>query len=267
MTNQTRDNVSALVSRMRDRKPLVHCITNYVAMNISANVLLAIGASPAMIHAPEEAGEFASIADALLVNIGTVSPHWFNGMSVAAKAANAAGKPWVFDPVAHFATAYRREATAQLMTLAPTIIRGNASEIIALAGASGGGRGVDSGDSVEQAKEAARTLARRYCTVISVSGEHDFVTDGKREAIIIGGSAWMPSVTALGCSLSATTAAFAAIAEKNFFCAAIAALACFAEAGEKAAERAEGAGTFAIAFLDALSTLDSSAPAQRIASS
>ncbi|HWT59693.1 MAG TPA: hydroxyethylthiazole kinase, partial [Rhizobium sp.] len=129
---QTRTTPGAMLTAMREKPPLVQCITNYVAMNIAANVLLAAGASPAMVHAAEEAGEFAGIASALTVNIGTLSTQWIDGMQAAAKAATAAGKPWVLDPVAHYATAFRRDAVAGLLALKPTIIRGNASEIIAL---------------------------------------------------------------------------------------------------------------------------------------
>ncbi|MEO1058865.1 MAG: hydroxyethylthiazole kinase, partial [Actinomycetota bacterium] len=124
---------NALVA-MRAVKPLVHCITNYVAMNVAANTLLAAGASPAMVHTPEESGEFAAIAGALTVNIGTLSAPWVDSMKAAAAAAHAAGVPWVLDPVAHFATPYRAEAARDLLALQPDIVRGNASEIIALTG-------------------------------------------------------------------------------------------------------------------------------------
>ncbi|MCJ9697255.1 hydroxyethylthiazole kinase, partial [Rhizobium sp. PRIMUS64] len=158
---QTRTTPGAMLKAMREKPPLVQCITNYVAMNIAANVLLASGASPAMVHAAEEAGEFAGIASALTINIGTLSTQWIDGMQAAAKAATSAGKPWVLDPVAHYATAFRRNAVADLLALRPTIIRGNASEIIALAGGESRGLGVDSRDPVEQAEGSARWLAER----------------------------------------------------------------------------------------------------------
>ena len=123
-----------LLTALRAAPPLVQCITNYVAMNIAANVVLAAGASPAMVHAEEEAGEFAAFSGALTINIGTLSPAWVSGMKQAAKAAARNGKPWVLDPVAHYATGFRRESVAALLDLNPAIIRGNASEIIALAG-------------------------------------------------------------------------------------------------------------------------------------
>lgn len=245
-----------LLDALRDQPPLVQCITNYVAMNIAANVLLAAGASPAMVHAEEEAGEFAGMAGALTVNIGTLSPGWIGGMREAARAASKAGKPWVLDPVAHFATAYRRGVVAELLALGPTIVRGNASEIIALAGGQSTGQGVDSGDPVEQAEASATALAQRHRMVVAVTGETDFVTDGARAARISGGSQLMPRVTALGCSLTGLVGAFAAVEPDQPFAATVAALAMFAVAGERAAEGASGPGSFGWRFLDSLAALD-----------
>ncbi|NZD49905.1 hydroxyethylthiazole kinase [Rhizobium leguminosarum] len=253
---QTKTTPGAMLKAMREKPPLVQCITNYVAMNIAANVLLAAGASPAMVHAAEEAGEFAAIASAVTVNIGTLSTQWIDGMQAAAKAATSAGKPWVLDPVAHYATAFRRNAVAELLALKPTIIRGNASEIIALAGGESRGQGVDSRDPVEQAEGSARWLAERQRAVVAVTGAVDFVTDGERAVRIEGGSALMPQVTALGCSLTCLVGAFAATAPEDIFDATVAALATFAIAGEEAALGAAGPGSFSWRFLDALAALD-----------
>lgn len=241
-----------LFSRMRETAPLVQCITNYVAMNIAANVLLATGASPAMVHAEEEAGEFAAIAGALTINIGTLSPAWIAGMKAAIGGAGAAGRPWVLDPVACFATALRQQTAAELLALRPTVLRGNASEIIALAGGQGSGQGVDSRDPVEQAEGAARTLAEKHGSIVAVTGAVDYVTDGTRAVRISGGSALMPKVTALGCSLTALVGAFTAVAPNEPFEATVAALATFAAASEIAERGAEGPGSFAVRFLDAL---------------
>lgn len=246
----------ALLTAMRAKPPLVQCITNYVAMNIAANVVLAAGASPAMVHAAEEAGEFAAIAGAVTVNIGTLSTQWIDGMHAAATAANAAGKPWVLDPVAHYATSFRRRAVADLLALRPTIIRGNASEIIALAGGESRGQGVDSRDPVEQAEASARSLAGRHGAVVAVTGVVDFITDGTQALRIEGGSPLMPQVTALGCSLTCLTGAFAATIPDDAFAATVAALATFAVAGEQAAKDAAGPGSFSWRFLDALTALD-----------
>jgi hydroxyethylthiazole kinase len=258
--NSTRDiPLGSLLAEMRRASPLVQCITNYVAMNIAANVLLAAGASPAMVHAEREAGEFAAIAGALTVNIGTLSPDWVAGMRRAADGANQAGKPWVLDPVAHFATAYRRDTVAGLLALRPAIIRGNASEIIALAGGTSAGQGVDSGDTVASAENSALALSRKTGATVAVTGAVDFVTDGKRAVRIEGGSALMPRVTALGCSLTCLVGAFAAIRPADPFAASVAALSVFAVAGERAGRVSEGPGSFGWRFLDALAALDPAA--------
>lgn len=238
---------------LRAKVPLVHCITNYVAMNIAANVTLAAGASPAMIHAPEEVEDFAPIAGALTINIGTLSNPWVESMKVAAGAAQAASVPWVLDPVAHFATPYRANVALGLLALKPSVVRGNASEIIALGGGAGSGKGADSGDSVKGAQSSAVDLAARQGCIVAVSGPVDFITDGTRSASITGGSEIMPKVTALGCSLTALVGAYTAVAPSLE--ATVAAFVHFAAAGERAAIHANGPGSFSVAFLDALSEL------------
>lgn len=253
---------------LRAAPPLVHAITNYVAMDVTANVLLAAGAAPAMIHAREEAAEFAAIASALSVNIGTLSADWLAAMLEAAAAARAAGKPWVLDPVAVGATGFRREAGARLLALKPTVIRGNASEILALAGRSAAGRGVDSGDETAAAEAAAIALARTTGGVVAATGATDFVTDGRRRAWIDNGAPIMTRVTALGCALSAVVAAFAAVRadgrDDDPFAATIAALSVYGVAGEQAAEGCETApATFRTRFIDMLAALDVDALAAR----
>jgi len=247
---------ATLLQQLRRESPLVHCITNYVAMNFAANVLLAAGASPAMVHAPEEAGEFARLAGATTINIGTLSPPWLEGMRAAAQAANESDKPWVLDPVAHFATSFRRKAVQELLALRPTVIRGNASEIIALAGDASSGRGVDSGDSVERAETSATALAQRTRAVVAVTGEVDFVTDGHDALRIAGGSKLMPKVTAMGCALTCLVGGFVAVAPTSPLIATASALACFGAAGSQAAQQASGPGSFAWRFIDALAALD-----------
>jgi len=250
------------LARVRETHPLIHNITNHVAMNSMANVLLALGASPAMVHAREEAAEFTALASALTINIGTLSPHWVEAMEEAAEAARLAGKPWVLDPVAVGATRYRRDTGSRLLTRLPSVIRGNASEIIALAGQAGGGRGVDSTDPADAACDAAIRLANQTGGVVAVTGEVDLVSDGRRLARVHGGHALMPRVTTLGCALTGVVAAFLAGAEDPFE-ATVAALACYATAGELAGETAGGPGSFAVAFLDALYQLDAATLAER----
>jgi len=250
-TSTSRQSPSDILGLIRAEPPLVQCITNFVAMNIAANVLLAAGASPAMVGDAEEAGEFAQIAGALTVNIGTLSPPMMEGARAAITGAHAAGRPWVLDPVACQATAYRRAASAELAGLKPAIIRGNASEILSLAGEESRGQGVDGRDAVETAEDGARRLAAKTGAVVAVTGEVDYVTDGRREARISGGSPFMPINTAMGCSLTGLCGAYVAVADDPFD-AAVGALAHFAVAGARAHRDANGPGSFAPLFLDAL---------------
>ncbi len=240
----------ACLERMRQAAPLVHCIINFVAMNVMANALLAVGASPAMVHAREEAAEFAAHADALVVNIGTPDPAWGEAMAMAAGAMCAAGRPWVLDPVGVGATAFRRDLCARLLDLGPTAVRGNASEILALAGAASAGRGADAADEVATAEAAAQALARRCGAVVAVSGPVDYVTDGAAAFRVANGHALMPRVTALGCALNGVIAAF--LVGQPPLAATVAAMACYGLAGERAGAGAAGPGSFQPAFLDAL---------------
>jgi hydroxyethylthiazole kinase len=240
---------------MRAGAPLVQNITNFVAMNIMANVLLAAGASPAMVHAREESRAFMKIASALTINIGTLTPAWVDAMQVAVQAANQQGKPWVFDPVGCGATAYRTQVACDIAALNPTIIRGNASEILALAGATAKTRGVDSIDEVDAARDAAMQLVAQYGSVVCVTGPIDLITDGTRTARIANGHPLMPRVTALGCALTGICAAFAATTGDPFEATA-AALAYYGACGEVAAQSANGPGSFAVQFLDALANMN-----------
>jgi hydroxyethylthiazole kinase len=251
----TIDNVYAALDDLRARRPLVHNITNYVAMTVSANVLLALGASPAMVHAVEEVEDFVAISDALAVNIGTLSPPWVDAMRAAVARANALGKPWVLDPVGCGATVYRTQVAAELAGLKPSVIRGNASEILGLAGQVGaGGKGVDSTAPAEYATSAAAALAQRTGSIVAITGETDYVSDGMRLLAVHAGHALMPLSTALGCSLSAVTAAFTAVRPPRE--AAVAALAVFGAAGAVAAERCRGPGHLPAEICDALHGMD-----------
>ena len=162
----------------------------------------------------------------------------------------------MLDPVAHHATAFRRDAVQRLLALRPAVIRGNASEIIALAGGQSASKGVDARDPVQLAEQAARDLARAQQTVVAVTGEVDFVTDGTREVRVTGGSPLMPQVTATGCALTAVVGAFVAVSKQDTYTAAVAALSCFGIAGRRAGALADGPGSFAWRFLDALAALE-----------
>jgi hydroxyethylthiazole kinase len=239
------------LARLRERAPLTHCLTNAVVQNFTANVLLAAGAAPAMVPAIEEAGMFAGVADALLVNVGTVTSPEAEAMRVAAAAAREAHTPWVLDPVAVGALPLRTGLAVELLDQGPTIVRGNPSEILALAGEAGGGRGVDSTAGVEEAVGAARDLARRTGAVIAVSGVVDHVTDGRTVATVEGGDVLLTKVTGAGCALGALMAAFCAVSATPMD-AAVAASRLMADAAERAAAQARGPGSFAVALLDEL---------------
>lgn len=263
MTNTVQvADIAAALEALRARRPLVQNITNYVAMTVSANVLLALGASPAMVHALEEVEDFVAISDTLVVNIGTLSPPWVEAMRRAVLAANETRKPWVLDPVGCGATPYRTRTAAELAGFGPAVIRGNASEIMSLAGATADGpKGVDSAASSDAALDAARALARRTGSVVAVTGVVDYATDGANAMRVEGGHAMMPLSTALGCSLSAVTAAFAAVTDP--MTAAVAALAVFGIAGAEAAERCRGPGHLPAELCDALHLMDSASLRQR----
>lgn len=247
--------VGNLLRTLRAKRPLVHNITNTVVMDISANVLLALGASPAMVMAPEEVEEFAAKADALVTNIGTLSTSSLTAMRLAAIVMQHEGKPWVLDPVACGATAFRLAAAKGLLALRPTVIRGNAGEIASLAGATGEvGKGVDTLLSADLAVADAVTLARHSGTVVAITGEVDYVTDGDRTVAIHGGHPMMPLVTGLGCALSATTAAFLALGARPFE-GAVAAIATFAVVGRQAGEGAAGPASLRQRFIDGLYNL------------
>ena len=247
--------VWSTLRRLREITPLVHNITNYVAMDVSANALLALGAAPAMVHALEEVEEFVSISHALVVNIGTLSPEWVKAMHRAADRAGSLKKPWVLDPVGAGATRYRTDTARELSVRHPTVIRGNASEILAVAGGVEGTRGVDSAHGSDDALATARALAARLGCVVAVTGAVDYVTDGRRTLSISNGHVMMTRVTALGCSATALIGAFLAAHADPVFASA-AALAVIGLAGEIAARDAAGPGTFRQRLIDALYAMD-----------
>ncbi|WP_367103710.1 hydroxyethylthiazole kinase [uncultured Psychrobacter sp.] len=247
--------IHSCFTSFRNTVPLVHNITNFVAMNTAANVLLAAGCSPAMVHAFDEAPEFVHLANALTINIGTLSPEWLASMLATVKVAHESNIPWVLDPVAVGATTYRRQSCEQLLAFKPDIIRGNASEILALAGMGSQSKGPDSGDTVEAAKIAAEHLTQ-FAKVVIVTGEIDWVTDGLQQWAIQHGAPMMTNVTAIGCALTALIGAFAGANRDHLAAAAISALCYYGQAGEIADTNAKGPGSFYVEFLDALYILD-----------
>ncbi|MEZ5935561.1 MAG: hydroxyethylthiazole kinase [Alphaproteobacteria bacterium] len=241
---------------IRRGTPLIQNITNFVSMDMVANGLLALGASPAMVHAVEEVSEFGAIADALVVNIGTLSSTWVPSMLKAAGRMAEIEKPWVLDPVGVGATAYRTGVARDLLAIGPSVLRANASEVLALAGgAVAPTKGVDSTHGSEQAIEAARALARQSGSIVAVTGAVDYVTDGERALHVGNGHPLMTRVTALGCTSSAVVAAFLTV-EPDPLAAAAEALAVFGLAAQHAARKAEGPGSLRWRLLDALAGLD-----------
>lgn len=196
------------LQQIAKRGPLVHCITNYVVANFTANGLLAVGASPVMADAKEEAGQMAAIADALLLNIGTLNAETVVAMKLAGAAANEKGIPVVFDPVGAGATAYRLQTARQLLKdVKVALIRCNVGELAALAGVDWQAKGVDSGSGVLDVAQVAQQLARTYSCLVVVTGAVDYVTDGERVAEVTGGDARVTQITGTGCLLSALCAA------------------------------------------------------------
>lgn len=240
---------------VREGKPLVHQITNYVVMNETANATLALGALPVMAHAREEVAEMVRLAGALVLNIGTLSPHWVEAMLIAGAAANEAGVPVVLDPVGVGATAYRTETAKRILDQVDvSVLRGNAGEVATLVGVEAEVRGVESIAAGDDAASIARAAATTLGVVASVTGPVDHVSDGERVAAIANGHPLLAAVTGTGCMSSAITGCFLAVAEP--FDAAVAALVAFGAAGEDAAREAKGPGSFHVGLYDALAALD-----------
>jgi hydroxyethylthiazole kinase len=255
-TSISNEQLSAAVARVRANSPLVQNITNYVVMNNSANALLAIGASPVMAHWKEEMEEMTSIAGALVINIGTLDQEWIEGMKAAGQAASRRGTPIVLDPVGAGATTQRTRAAWELINLChPVIIRGNASEIMALVDAGVKSKGVDSCAKSDDALTAARKLATETGAVVVISGQTDYITNGREVFTVEGGSPIMTSVTGMGCTATALVGAFAAV-ESDPMVAATAAMAVMSLAGERAALNARGNGSMQMYFLDELYNLN-----------
>lgn len=253
------NTTNSLVKELRDKSPLVHCITNIVVANFQANGLLALGASPIMAAAIEEAGDVSAISSATLLNIGTLDGPSIASMIVAGKSANAKGNPLVLDPVGAGATAFRKQTVSTLLAeLDVTLITGNAGEIAALANVSWDAKGVDAGDGKADIVQAAKDVAVRHKCLVAVTGERDIVTDGVSVLQVAGGNPLMSKITGMGCLLSAVCAAFLSVGKDHPLESVTYSLAFYKQAGERAAEQASGPGDFAVRFLNALHLLKDS---------
>lgn len=260
------------IAAVREASPLVHSITNLVVIQFNANVLLAAGASPVMAHAHEEVADMVAIAQALVLNIGTLDPYWVESMRLAQRAAAQRGLPVVLDPVGAGATPFRNRAIETLLAEHwPRVIRGNASEIMSVAGVTVATRGVDSSAAASDALGAAQALLARSGrddAVVCISGETDHILDGTRRwAMLRNGDHWMTRITGVGCSATALVGAFCAV-QPDAWRATTAAMALLGVAGELAAEQTRqvggGVGSMQPRLLDALQLLDQPGFEQRL---
>jgi len=242
---------------LRDRKPLVHQITNYVVMNETANATLALGALPVMAHALEEVEEMVALAGALVINIGTLSPRWVEAMLAAGKAANKQGVPVVLDPVGAGATTYRTATAKRILDeVRVAVLRGNQGEVATLVGVEAEVRGVESMAVGGEPGDLALAAARNLEVVASVTGAVDHVSDGDRVLAVANGHELLAAVSGTGCMSSAITGCFLAVKPQAPLEAAAEALAAFGAAGEDAGRTAKGPGSFHVGLYDALAGLD-----------
>ena len=254
-------NPGAYIENVREFKPLVHHITNYVTVNDCANACLAIGASPVMADAVDEAADMAKISNALVLNIGTLQVGKVESMMVAGRMANALEIPVVFDPVGCGATPFRNQMARELMNkIHMTVVRGNISEIFSLGGEAVHTKGVDAGQADEkEALSIAQMLAKKWKTVVVISGGTDIVTDGNHTAYIKNGCPEMSAITGSGCMCTTLIGAFCGANQKNPFESAVAAMTAMGIAGEKAwkAYGEKGLGHFHMGLIDELGKMDS----------
>lgn len=246
------------VTAVRETNPMAPSITNTVTINLVANAQLAVGGSAAMVYLPDEGEDMARIGGAMYINMGTQLPVYAETLSRTARVLHEEGKNWVVDPVGVGHGNLRMELLKQFKASKPSVVRGNASEIIAMANLWGlesgieqdGVRGVDSTDSVDAARTAANSIARFTGGAVAVSGERDLVTDGTVVVRSEGGSHFMPLITGAGCSLGGVIAVYACCASP--FIAALAGTAVYNLAGARAEKKAEGPGSFLMHFIDEL---------------
>lgn len=245
-----------MFKQIRNENPIVHCITNHVVSNFQANGLLAIGASPIMGEAPEEAAELASLSQALSLNIGTLHAESLKSMLIAGKTANRLGIPVVLDPVGAGASSFRKEAVREILdTVDVSVLRCNAGELAAVAGEQWQSKGVDAGEGLLDIKTLAVSTAKELGLIVAVTGKSDIVTDGKTVTTIPFGDPIMASITGMGCLLSSVVAACLAVQPENLLATVSNALRFYAIAGEKAGKTAVLPGDFQLAFINQLASL------------
>jgi hydroxyethylthiazole kinase len=248
--------IYGMIERIHQERPLIHNITNMVAMNDSANIILAVGGLPVMAHAQEEVGEMVKAAGALVLNIGTLTPEQIESMIIAGKVANSLKIPVILDPVGAGATNLRTESALRLQEkIKINIVRGNFAEISILAGLKGNIKGVESVGTEKNSVEIACSLARKYNQVAIITGKQDVVTDGKTVIEIDNGSPMLGTITATGCMVTSLIATFAAVGE-DYLLASTGALVCFGLAGERAAVKAQGPGSFKVNLFDEIYNLN-----------
>ena len=241
------DKLSKDLAKIRDSKPMIHHITNYVAMNDSANITIAIGASPIMSFAHGEMEELVSAASALLINIGTLDEYIIQAMMLALSAAKKNNVPILLDPVGSGATKLRTNTSLTLVKEGVDVVKGNQGEILSLLGREGVVKGVDS--KAEAEAEVVRKISQKINSVVVATGKEDFVTDGKKVYVIRNGDEMLGRITASGCMLGSVIASFMAV-QRDYLVAAIEGLACYNVAGELAAERSNGSGSFRQNLID-----------------
>ena len=260
--NDLNEKAAQTLTAIREKKPLIHNITNFVVMNYTANALLAMGASPVMAHAQNEVEDMVAFAGALVLNIGTLTDDWIHSMIKAGRKASELQTPIILDPVGSGATALRTDSAKKLIAdTRVSVIRGNASEILSLRHAESKTKGVDSIHSVDEAARTATVLAQELDTALAITGPVDLVTDGSRVLRIKNGHPLMGYVTGTGCTATVTIGAFLAV-DDDPVSATATALAYFGLAGEVAAQNADAPGSFMIQMIDALYTITPEALAE-----
>ncbi|TCS79202.1 hydroxyethylthiazole kinase [Tepidibacillus fermentans] len=251
------EQIKQAIKKVREKKPLIHHLTNLVVTNFTANGTIAYGTSPIMANAPEEVEEMVSVSNGLVINIGTITSEMVEAMILAGKKANQVGVPIILDPVGVGATSYRTNTIFNMLEqFKPTVIRGNTSEMARLAEIPWEIKGVDSVDNGEGDRLAIATkVAKKYHVVAAVTGKEDIVTDGERIALIANGHPLLSEVTGTGCLVTALIGATIA-AEEDHFIATVAALTYYGIAAERAAIHAKGPGSFAVQLMDEIHQLD-----------